>query len=290
MSPLAELLEARVISPFLSMTERSELASRIQDAARRAGSIPRWVRSVGWQGTCKWVCNEAKRTLGFQDPPTLEIKPRQALHPLVARLRGSSDMNVFGQIFARNAYAYLRSLSFPRWILDLGANVGYSSAYFLSCFPTAHVIAVEPDPANCELCRRNLHPYGNRARVVLGAAWPTRSKLMLSHGTFGDGREWATQVFAAADREATVEGYDIPSLLEMTGGERIDILKIDIERTELDLFGSHLSSWLPAIQNICIELHGADCDKVFFDALGAFDYELQRSGELTFCLNLRPRA
>jgi FkbM family methyltransferase len=194
-------------------------------------------------------------------------------------------MKVFGQIFACDAYGCLRGVSSPRWILDLGANVGYSSAYFLSCFPTAQVIAVEPDPDNYEFCCRNLRPYGERARVVLGGAWPTRSKLVLSRGP----REWETQVFAGADGEASVEGYDIPSLLEMTGEKRVDILKVDIERSELDLFGDHLT-WLRAIGNICIELHGADCVKVFFAALRDFDYTLQRSGELTVCLNLHPRA
>jgi len=218
------------------------------------------------------------------------IKPRQTAHPLVARLRGSSDMDVFSQVFAYDEYACLRSVSSPRWILDLGANVGYSSAYFLSCFPAASVIAVEPDPDNCELCRRNLAPYGTRARVVPGAAWSTRSRLSLSRGTFGDGREWATQVLAGTDQETCVEGYDIPSLLHMIGGERVDILKIDIERSELELFGNRSTSWLRAIGNICIELHGTDCEKRFFYALRGFDYALRRSGELVVCLDLSPRA
>ncbi|HEY9141580.1 MAG TPA: FkbM family methyltransferase [Bryobacteraceae bacterium] len=220
----------------------------------------------------------------------MTIKPSYVLHPVVARLRGSSDMNVFSQIFAWEEYACLRSVSSPRWILDLGANAGYSSAYFLSCFPTAKVIAVEPDPDNCDLCRRNLAPYGKRARVVPGAAWSTRARLVLSRGTFGDGREWATQVFFSADREGLVEGYDIPSLLEMTGGEPIDILKVDVERSELEIFGDNSSSWLPKVRNICIELHGADCREVFLRALKDFDYDLGTSAELTLCRNLRRKA
>jgi FkbM family methyltransferase len=256
----------------------------------KTGSIRRWMRSVGWRGTATWAAYEAKRVLGFQDPPVLKVRPRLAQHPLVARLRGSSDMNVFRQIFAEDEYACLRSVSSPRWIVDLGANVGYSSAYFLSCFPTARVIAVEPHPGNFEICRENLAPYGDRARVVLGAAWSSRAKLALSPGTVHDRREWSTRVSAPEeDQEASVEGYDIPALLEMAGGESIDILKIDIERSELDLFGSNTSAWLPAVANICIELHGADCEKVFFDALRDFDYDLDRSEELTICRNLRRR-
>jgi len=218
------------------------------------------------------------------------MKPRRARHPVVARLRGSSDMDAFSQIFAWDEYACLRSIPSPRWILDLGANVGYSSAYFLSCFPTASVIAVEPDPDNCNLCRRNLAPYGKRARVVPGAAWSACSRLSLSRGTFGDGREWATQVFAGSGPEGCVDGYDIPSLLELAGAEWIDILKVDVERSELEIFGDGSSSWLPKVRNICIELHGADCREVFLRALEDFDYDPGVSGELTTCRNLHRKA
>ena len=198
-------------------------------------------------------------------------------------------MDVFGQIFVGEEYASLRDISSPRLVMDLGANVGYSSAYFLSRFPSATLVAVEPDPDNFEQCRKNLSPYGNRVHLVLGGVWSKRSRLALSRGAFGDGREWATQVRESDgdNDEAAVEGWDIPSLLELVGGERIDLLKVDIERSELSVFGANFSSWLPKVRNICIELHGTDCREVFLNALRDFDYELAFSGELTVCRNLR---
>ena len=72
----------------------------------------------------------------------------------------------------------------------------------------------------------------------------------------------------------------------MTGGEQIDILKVDVERSELEIFGDTSSSWLPRVRNICIELHGADCREVFLRALKDFEYDLGVSGELTLCRNL----
>jgi hypothetical protein len=69
----------------------------------------------------------------------------------------------------------------------------------------------------------------------------------------------------------------------------VDLLKVDIERAELSVFWRSAASWLHKVRNICIELHGKDCEDVFFDALKDFDYELGRSGELTICRNLRPR-
>ena len=248
-----------------------------------------WVKSAGWRAALTWTAFQTKKALGFQEPSVLKIKPRQAKYPIFARLRGSSDMEVVNQIFVCDEYACVRNISSPRLIFDLGANVGYSSAYFLSCFPTATVVAVEPDPANFELCRKNLAPYGDRAKVVLGAAWSKRSRLKLSREAFGDGREWATQVLESEgnEDEATVEGWDVPSLLHLAGGKHIDLLKVDIERSELEIFGASASSWLPKVRNICIELHGPDCKEVFLDALKDFDYDLGSSGELAISWNLQ---
>jgi len=247
-------------------------------------------RQAGWQAALADASVRVKRRLGLPEPRVLCIKPRFTKYPVLARLGNSSDLDVFSQIFRFDEYACLRHIPSPRFILDLGANVGYSSAYFLSCFPGARLLAVEPDPSNFELLRRNLAAYGDRAGVVLGAAWSHNSKLELSRG-FGDGREWATQVVPSEDAaEGSVEGFDIPTLLSLAGVESIDLLKVDIERSELELFDRSSSTWLPKVRNICIELHGNDCRAAFMSALAPFDYDLTSSGELTICRNLRRRA
>jgi hypothetical protein len=43
---------------------------------------------------------------------------------------------------------------------------------------------------------------------------------------------------------------------------------VDIERSELAVFGETAKKWLLKIRNICIETHGRDCEEVFFKALG----------------------
>ena len=248
-----------------------------------------WVKWCGWPAALTYSTYRTKVAFGFRQPASLKLKPRRAKYPLIVRLGGSSDMDVFYQIFRFEEYACLRTISSPRFILDLGANAGYSSAYFLSCFPSAMVVAVEPDPDNFELCRKNLAPYGGRAQVILGAVWSKRCQLAFSKETFGIGREWARQVHESESKqnEATVEAWDGPGLLQLGGGKNIDLLKVDIERSELEIFGSNCSSWLPKIRNICIELHGDDCKEVFLRALENFDYKLGTFGELTICRNLR---
>jgi FkbM family methyltransferase len=199
-------------------------------------------------------------------------------------------MQVFYQIFEIEEYSVLRDLSDVSLVIDLGANVGFSSAYFLSCFPNARVIAVEPDSQNIAICRVNLEPYKDRATTLHGAAWSERTKLNLNRDGFGDGREWAIQVEKADDGKAgEVQAWDIGSLIDLSGSACVDLLKVDIERAELAVFGETARDWLPRVKNICIELHGSDCEEVFFKSLANFTYDLAHSGELTICRNLRAR-
>ncbi len=201
-------------------------------------------------------------------------------------------MRVFHQIFIFQEYSCLRDLNEPSLVLDLGANVGFSAAYFLSIFPKTRIVAVEPDERNLAICMANLSPYGDRVLLLQGAVWSRPTTLRLLKGRFGDGREWATQVDEVIEEEPPsvgVQAWDVGTLIDKSGSSTVDLLKIDIERAELSVFGESANSWLHRVRNICIELHGKDCEEVFFAALKEFDYDLGHSGELTICRNLRPK-
>ena len=247
--------------------------------------------SAGLSAYLRWEAMRVAIKLGFPEPAVWRIRPRLSAHTLQVRLRGSSDMPVFEQIFISQEYSCLKAMKAPKLVLDLGANVGLSSAYFLNVFPETRVIAVEPDDRNVALCRTNLSPYGDRAMVLHGAIWSKSTKLRLVRGAFGDGREWTSQVEELIDGEGTadIQAWDVGTLIAMSGFNTVDLLKIDIERAELTLFGASTRAWLRSIRNICIELHGDDCEEVFLAALKDFDYELGRSGELTICTNLRQK-
>ena len=162
-------------------------------------------------------------------------------------------------------------------IVDCGANVGYTSAYLLSRFPRARVVAIEPFPANAVLCRRNLAHYGSRATVIEAAVWSHCTRLVLD---YAGGNEWGVRVRAARPGEdGEIEAIDLASL----GLSRIDILKIDIEGSEADLFARDTDRWLPSVSNIAIELHGAECERRFRTAMAGYRYAESQSGELTIC-------
>ena len=204
---------------------------------------------------------------------------------------GTSDYDVLKQIFIEHQYKPLDHLPGVRTIIDCGANVGYSSIYFLERFPDARIVAVEPDPDNVVLCRLNLAPYGDRALVLASALWSHSETLGIQRGVYGDGREWATQVRPLAlsrdNSLGEIEGTDVPALLSLCDDGQADIMKIDIERAESVVFQGP-AEWLKNIGNIAIELHDDECRHVFFSAMSCYRFDLTLSGELTICQNIKP--
>src|SRR5262245_51740970 len=64
--------------------------------------------------------------------------------PYVIR-HGTSDFAVFCEVLLQEEYACIPHLDDVRTIVDAGANVGFSTRYLLRRFPSARVIALEPD-------------------------------------------------------------------------------------------------------------------------------------------------
>ena len=212
---------------------------------------------------------------------------KDSKYPLLCRPR-SSDREVFRQIFIDREYSCLDGLVDPGLIVDCGANVGYSAAFFLSRFPTSCVVAVEPDPRNFRLLERNLAPYGDRARLLQSAIWSHAADLVISEAQFRDGRDWATQVRECRAGETPhIRATDIGTLLKETGQERIGILKVDIEGAESVVFASNYESWLAKVDNIVIELHDdaefGSGSATFHAAIARCGYSVTTSGELTVC-------
>src|SRR6476620_11843470 len=80
----------------------------------------------------------------------------------------AGDIDIFAEIFDREIYANARiHPGEVNNIIDLGANIGLASLYFLNKCPHARVVAVEPDPSNFELLSRNLQPFLLHEQVTL---------------------------------------------------------------------------------------------------------------------------
>jgi FkbM family methyltransferase len=210
------------------------------------------------------------------------IRAVGAVHPLWGRTR-SSDLYAFLQIFVEREYECLNLID-GDLILDLGANVGYSSAYFLSRYPKSPVVAVEPDPSNFAMLQRNLAPYESRATVIQAAAWSHDTKVSIRAEQYRGGGAWARQV--EEKKAGDIAGVDIPSLLAQSGRRRIGLLKMDIEGAEVVIFRGKCA-WLNQVDRIAIELHDdtvfGKATEAFYNAIRGQNFEISQSGELTIC-------
>lgn len=265
----------RSIAGLLSWTSYLWRWSRVITLA----SLPKLVRLLRstWQAPTADTANLA-----------LDLKLRNSQRKLWARMH-ASDVKAFEEIFGGGVYDGLRqSVAKVQYIIDCGANVGYSSAYFLDCFPRSQVVALEPDPGNARLCQANLaEDIGNKRAVVYRAAlWSTERTLSISH----DGEEWGRTVSEPdgdqSSREFEVPAYSLAALVKMSGFPYIDILKIDIEGAEREVFGKGTSrELLQSVGMIAIELHGPDCEQAFHSALQGLNFEISRSSAYTLALN-----
>ena len=198
---------------------------------------------------------------------------------LLARVPPSSDFDNYRQIFEEETYSPLVTASRDgdvTRIVDLGANVGYASAYFAEKFPRAKIVAVEPDKDNLRMLHLNVG-FGGHVDIRKGAVWSKSVQLSVTNN-FRDCKDWAKQV--VEDYKGDVKGYTINELCP----EPIDILKIDIEGAEFELFKE--PSFLERTKVVGIEIH-SDCGnpEIIYSALRQYGFAFFQKGETTIAIS-----
>jgi FkbM family methyltransferase len=211
-------------------------------------------------------------------------------HPLHFRI-GTSDVQVVEQVFVRREYAAVAALPDVSFIVDCGANIGCTTFYLLHRYPHARAAVVEPDAGNMAVCRRNLAPFKGRVTFFEAGIWSSAGPMVVERGKFGDGAEWSFQVRpASAGEKPDVNAVTLPGLMAAAGFPRIDLLKMDVEGAEAEVFGAGCDPWLRLTRNIAIETHGPACEAAVQGALTGYRREESVSGELTVFRSITPPA
>jgi FkbM family methyltransferase len=160
-------------------------------------------------------------------------------------------------------------------IADIGANIGSASLWFKQMFPEAAVVAVEPDPDNAAVLKRNLAGCP-RVSVVEAAIGASAGFVALENRSSG----WAVQTKRA---ESGIAIVTVPDVLGQVPGGVPFIIKIDIEGFESDLFKSNLD-WIADAYVVMIEPHdwmlpGQMTSRAFQQAMAAHPFEMFIRGE-----------
>lgn len=150
----------------------------------------------------------------------------------------------------------------PEIIFDLGANVGIFTRYARRLFPSAKIIAVEPDPDNFRYL--NLASDGNticiNKAIGKGQLWKCNGAINGAHECYlSESTGYRSKDMAEARilQKSSIDSIMPDELLKMYGdANKKTIIKIDIEGNEQTIF-EHPASMeaLRTADYIVMELH-----------------------------------
>ncbi|MCE3227630.1 MAG: hypothetical protein K0S32_2181 [Bacteroidetes bacterium] len=211
------------------------------------------------------------------------ISLRNYIGPVHLR-KNSSDIQTFDQVLVSAEYDYVLNFR-PQFIIDCGANIGLATLHFKTKFPEALVVAVEPESTNFEMLKKNTAAYKNTECIKAGI-W-TKNAILKAEDVRNFGNWGFVCKEVDKEDETTIRAVCIDEIMKRYGKDEIDLLKIDIEGTELELFSTGYEAWLPKTKVIMIELHDAyrkGCSKSFFNAVLKYDFSVFHRGENIVCI------
>jgi FkbM family methyltransferase len=167
--------------------------------------------------------------------------------------RGRTDQGVLSHLY-KDGVRIIDTNSKPvRTILDCGANIGVETLRFRLHHHHAEIIAVEADPDNFALLAQNCRD-STRISALHGAVWSKDAELYLHRSPDGNPESSAVD---AVPSECIVPSYSIESLRTLRGWPEIDILKLDIEGAEFELFSGN-TNWLEKVNCLVFEVPDSD--------------------------------
>jgi FkbM family methyltransferase len=169
-------------------------------------------------------------------------------------------LGVGHEIFVRNAYWPPREInpSSIRRIIDIGANVGFSIAYWAARFPDAQIEAIEPLPAHVAALRRivSLNRCADRTTIHAAAVGVVAGfcEMTIAGDCSQFFRERHAQESGAQAHRVQVPVIDI---FELIGSTHVDLLKIDCEGAEYEIMMDARFGALD-VDNLVLEWHATE--------------------------------
>jgi FkbM family methyltransferase len=212
---------------------------------------------------------------------TGNIRLKGVKHPIALR-SGSSDIYAFRQVFIYLEYAF-EAHGQPKFIIDGGSNVGLAAVYFANRFPQATIVSIEPESSNFEMLKRNTKAYPH-VHPIQSGIWSSSTFLKIRDLGLGN---WG---FVVEEQETedkdTFKAVSIGDLMKQFNQREIDILKLDVEGAEKEIFTKNYQEWLPHTNILVVELHDRmkkGCSKAFFKAMLEHDFSIHQLGENLIC-------
>lgn len=194
--------------------------------------------------------------------------------------RHSKDYGTFEEVFIQRIYDVELPLT-PNTIIDAGANIGLASLFFKWKYPQATVVSFEVEEENFQLLQKNVAAYNDVIPVQKGIY--DKNCYLTIHDPYE-----ATNSYVVKETDQPVEGsiqaITIDAVIKEQGWKTIDLLKMDIEGAEKEVFEGNIEAWLPKTKAIMVEPHDRmkkGCTKAIFEGIRPYDFEMITATEGT---------
>ncbi len=213
----------------------------------------------------------------FRNQELLEIRSKNFPWPFWLRPRGT-DIRVAYEIFTTAELSMEWPLPDPpQMIIDGGANVGYATLALKARWPDSSIIAVEPDAGNFAILKRNCASLSSIQLVEKGI-WGASCLLRVRPESKREA--WALQFEPVTNGgEGGIPAESIPTLLAQIPSGHCDLLKLDIEGAETNVFQQNDLSWINKVSVILIETHGPSASDAVQAAANKFALKSRQVGE-----------
>lgn len=225
-------------------------------------------------GIIRFVINKSLVQIKIDGKHTVFVRP------------ATTDMDVFNEIFINEELR--KDFGSPRFIIDAGAHVGFSAIWFAILFPQAKILAIEPEASNFEMLLKNTRNHGNITCIKAGL-WGRNAQLKIKNREC-DNWNFIVDEVELSDKNA-IEALSIPEILKRYQWNQIDVLKIDIEGSEIEVLSTS-NEWLNSVNVMLIELHDRfrfGCTSALEKAILPFSFDVESAGEKQLLRNKSPR-
>jgi FkbM family methyltransferase len=232
---------------------------------RRIVAAIRFAQAIGalapdWRGSLRngWVTLELTARHRFRRQGALRrVQVEENGERLTLLVESISDIHAVAEVFVDRTYALPAGASSAlgpgaRVIVDLGSHIGASVAWFRAHHPEARIVGFEPNPRSY----RKLASLASRlpdVEVHEAAVADRSGRRVLS--------SWPDWHIVASLRDSRgpesweVECVTLDEGCTRAGVDRIDLLKLDIEGSELEVLRSFRG--LKAVKVVVGEFHPA---------------------------------
>lgn len=157
-------------------------------------------------------------------------------------------------VFIRREYGEIQD---ARTIIDIGANMGAFAVYAAMTCPKAMVYCYEPEERNFQILTRNINvnSLGGRVQTFQCAVASSNEDRLMA---IGESPLNSLIMNGVTKGSRVVRCTTLQEILEQQELETVDLLKVNCEGAEYEIFAACTSSDFKRIPNVRIEYHILD--------------------------------